>query len=159
MGYHWSPIFLLVPTVRDKGSHLDSTEFGKNALKERGLQEDPKPDSERTVRIKPTSRLFFFQRVLRTTAKPAKAEADIVKETAEADKKQAEKTKVYQEYKEKAKDISLTYLLAYSSLGGKRKKNYDRAVRAANSKRIAAGKPTKKERCTSGSNPLLISEA
>lgn len=143
MGYHWSPTFLPVPRVRDQGNHLDSTEFGKKVLKERGLQEDPKPDSERTVRIKPTSRLFFFQPVLGTTAKPPKAEADIAKEKAEAGRKQAEKTKVYQEYKEKSKDLSLTYLLAYSTLSGERKRNYDRAVRVANGKRIAAGKPTK----------------
>ena len=143
MGYYWSPTFLPVPTVRDQDNHLDSTEFGKKVLKERGLQEDPKPDSERTVRIKPTSRLFFFQPVLRTTAKPPKAEADIAKEKAEAERKQAEKTKAYKEYKEKSEDVSLTYLLAYSTLSGKRKKNHDRAVRAANGNRVAAGKPTK----------------
>ena len=61
----------------------------------------------------------------------------------EKQRKEDEKEQVYEEYRNKAKDVSITYLLAYSFLGGKYKKRYDNQVKAANARRRAAGKPTK----------------
>lgn len=139
MGNHWSPTYLPVPTVRDRGNPLDSTDFGKKVLKERGLQEDPKPEAESRTKFNPVNLFLFFQPVGHKTTKPQKARS----ETRAKQQKEAEKEAVYKEYKDKAKDISITYLLAYSFLGGRFRKRYDDKVKAANDRRRAAGKPTK----------------
>ncbi|KAL8822565.1 MAG: hypothetical protein Q9191_006697 [Dirinaria sp. TL-2023a] len=134
------PSLLTLPTnLRDRGNPLDSTDFGKKVLKERGLQEDPKPEAESRIKFNPVNLFLFFQPVGHKTTKPQKARSD----TRAKQQKEAEKEAVYEEYKNKAKDVSITYLLAYSFLGGRFKKRYDDKVKAANDRRRAAGKPTK----------------
>ena len=71
MVYRWSPTFLPVPPERPRGNPLNSTEFGKKVLKERGLGYEPDPERVTVIKTNPTALFLFFRPVFtRVTVEP-----------------------------------------------------------------------------------------
>lgn len=163
MGRHWSPTFLPVSAVRDKGIPLDATSFGKKVAKDIKLERIPLPQYEERITVKPQNLFLFFQPYSSKTRRPTKAvlkeerakaaaansEAGRAEAEARAiaqatfEEKQAEKTKIYEKIHSKASAISTSYLLAHAFMSPGKRKRYEEQVKQANERRRASGKPTK----------------